>query len=71
MLGFGSASNHFRSELILDVMLFLLNILSYWTFLYFINPEKKYLELKVVSSLTLIFYVLQFIYFYQGYFFDI
>lgn len=70
LLGFGSTSDQFRSELILDIIFFLLNILSYWIFLHFINYKKKYLELIIVSSLTLLFYILQFIFFYQNYFFN-
>jgi len=63
-LGFGSGSGHMWMELMLDGVFFLLNVFSYWVFLHFINPEKKYLELKIVSFLTLIFYILHFIYFY-------
>lgn len=71
LLGFGSASGHFKSELNLDIILLFLNILSFWIFLrYIVQPQKKYLEFFIVSSLTLLFYVLQFMYFNQSHFFS-
>ena len=64
LLGFASGCVYFRSELILDIVIYLLNILSYWIFIFFINPQKKYLEFIIISLLTMIFYILQFIFFY-------
>lgn len=69
-LGFGSASNNFKSELKLDIIFLFLNIISNWIFLSFISPEKKHLEFVVISSFTVLFYILQFIWFYQNYFFN-
>ncbi len=70
LLGFGSSSDHFKSELNLDIIFFFLNVLSFWIFIRFIaRPPKGYLEFIIVSALTLVFYVLQFVYFYQNHFF--
>lgn len=63
-LGFGSASSNFKSELVLDSKILLLNIISYWIFLSVIKLEKKRLEFVIVSSFTILFYILQFIWFY-------
>ncbi|GEM_PF-1422188 len=69
-LGLGSSSDHFRSELFLDVIFFLINIFVFWIYIKFlVYHKKKYMEFFIISFLTLLFYLLQFIYFYQDHFF--
>ena len=65
-LGFGSGSGHPQSELNLDVIFLFLNILLFWILIRFVlRPQRKYSEFTIVSSLTLVFYVLQYIYYTQ------
>ncbi len=60
--GFGSASNHFAADIILNISFFSLNCLTYWLFFYLIDFRNK-IEFWVVSGLTLMIWVVLYFYY--------
>jgi hypothetical protein len=64
LMGFGSASDHTKDDILLNAILFPLNCLAYWMILYALGLSDRRIELLTVSLITLAVWVTlsQFVY---------
>lgn len=63
LMGFGSASDHTKDDIMLNVVLFTVNCFAYWIILYALRLSNRRIELLTVSIATLVVWVALFVYY--------
>lgn len=63
LMGFGSASNHAKEDIALNICLFILNCFVYWIILHSLQISDRRIELLTTSVVTLVVWLALFFYY--------